>query len=393
MNDEKIKEKIAEKVKNMPKSGIRKFFDLVIGMENVISLGVGEPDFVTPWNIREAIVYSLEKGYTMYTSNKGLEELREEISRSIEKDYGIYYNPEDEIIVTVGVSEALDLATRAIINPNEKVIVIDPSYVAYKPCVELAHGKALVYSTNIENGFKVDVDELEKIVDENTKAMIINYPNNPTGVTYTKKELEEIADFAVEHDLIIISDEVYDKLTYDSKHVPIASLNGIRDRVIYLNGFSKAYAMTGLRIGYACANKHIAEAMLKIHQYTMLCAPITSQFAAIEALKNGKNAVKEMKEEYRRRRNYVYRRLREIGFEVVKPQGAFYVYPRIGINGEKFAEELLKKKRVAVVPGNAFGSSYRDFIRISFASSIKELKEAFDRIEEFINEIKIEKTI
>jgi aminotransferase len=377
---------VSDRVKKIPKSGIRKFFELTIGMDDVISLGVGEPDFVTPWHIREACMYSLERGYTMYTSNYGLLELREEISDYITKNYGLTYSPDDEILVTAGVSEGFDLALRAIVNPGDEVIIPEPCYVSYRPCTMLAGGKPVTISTNVENDFKLMPEEVEKSVTKKTKAIILSYPNNPTGAVMTKKELESIADVAIEHDLLVISDEVYDRLTYDGKHTCFASLNGMRDRTIYLNGLSKSHAMTGWRLGYAACNPEIIEGMLKIHQYAALCAPITAQMAGIEALKKGEAALKEMATEYNHRRRVIVKRLNEIGLTCFEPKGAFYAFPMVestGLSSEEFSTNLLKEEKVAVVPGNAFGEAGRGFIRCAYAASMEDIDEAMVRIGRF----------
>ena len=379
--------RISKKVQDLAPSGIRKFFDLVLGMDDVISLGVGEPDFVTPWKIRESAIFSLEEGYTTYTSNKGLYKLRLYISRHLKQRFGLDYDPDEEILITVGVSEGLDLAARAIINPGDEVIIAQPSYVSYGPVVSLAGGRP-VYIDTKSTGFKLKPRDLDKRCSKKTKAILINYPSNPTGISYTKKELRQLSKVILKHNLIVLSDEVYGDLTYDFRHTPIATLGSkIKERVIYLNGFSKGYAMTGLRIGFVCGNRELVSAMTKIHQYTMLCAPITSQMAACEALYSGSKAVEEMKREYHRRRDYVLERLKEIGFDCIKPQGAFYVFPSIkksGLSCLEFANKLLKQKKVAVVPGTAFGDNYKDHIRISYASSLDQLKQAFERIELFI---------
>lgn len=380
-------EKVSSKVRSIPPSGIRKFFDLVMGMEDVISLGVGEPDFVTPWHIREACMYALEKGYTMYTSNYGMLELREEIAKHIKKEYRVDYDPEKEILVTVGVSEGFDLSVRAIMEAGDEVVVPEPSYVSYKPCTFLAGGRPIPLATKVEDSFKVKPEELEDAVTDKTKAIVLNYPNNPTGATMSKKELEGIARVAEDNDLVVISDEVYDKLTYDGKHTCFASLDGMRDRTILLNGFSKAYAMTGWRIGYACGNYEIIEGLMKIHQYSMLCAPITGQMAAIEALRHGEKEMREMVREYDRRRKVIVKRLNDMGLACFEPRGAFYAFPSIastGLSSEEFVAELLKKIGVAVVPGNAFGDSGEGFVRCSYAASLGEINGAMDRIEKFI---------
>lgn len=380
--------RLASRVKKVPPSGIRKFFDIVEQMEDVISLGVGEPDFVTPWHIREACIYAIEQGYTMYTSNYGLLELREEISEYIKRNFKVEYNPENEILVTVGVSEGLDLGIRALVDIGDEVIIHEPSYVAYKPCVIFSEGKVMTLETKPEEEFRITPEELEKKITPKTKILIMNYPNNPTGATMEKKHLEEIADVVVEHDLFVISDEIYAKLTYNGKHVSFASLNGMKERTLLLNGFSKAFAMTGFRIGYACANKELIEAMMKIHQYSMLCASIASQKAAIEALKHGEKEVKSMVEQYNQRRRFIVKRLNEIGLECFEPKGAFYAFPSIKItklSSEEFSERLLKEEKVAVVPGNAFGKCGEGFIRCSYANSIENIDEALQRIERFVN--------
>ncbi|MDI6860256.1 MAG: aminotransferase class I/II-fold pyridoxal phosphate-dependent enzyme, partial [Methanocellales archaeon] len=363
---------IADRVKYIPPSGIRKYFEMVIGMDDVISLGVGEPDFVTPWPIREACIYALEKGYTSYTSNWGLLELRNEISRCIASDYAIQYSPEDQILVTTGVSEALDLAIRATINPGDEVIIVEPCYVSYKPCVIFAGGKPIVVATNMSNDFKVTPEQIEEKITKKTKAVMLSYPNNPTGAIMGKKDLEGIADVVVERDLLVISDEVYDKLTYDGTHTCFSSLNGMYDKTILLNGFSKAYAMTGWRLGYAASTPEIIAAMLKVHQYTMLCAPITAQTAAIEALRNGRDEMLAMVREYDRRRRLIVKGLNELGLDCFEPKGAFYAFPCIkgtGMSSEAFAETLLKEQKVAVVPGDVFGASGEGFVRCSYAVS------------------------
>jgi aminotransferase len=382
-----MKEIISKKVQDLAPSGIRVFFDLVLGMKDVISLGVGEPDFVTPWKIRESGIYSIEQGYTSYTSNKGLYKLRLYISRHLKNKWGLDYNPDDEILITVGVSEGLDLVARSIINPGDEVIIPKPSYVSYGPVVSLAGGNP-VYIDTKKTGFKLKARDLDKKCTKKTKALLINYPVNPTGISYSKKELQDLCKVILKHNLLVISDEVYDELTYDFKHTPIATLSSkLKDRVIYLNGFSKAFAMTGWRVGFACGDKDIIAAMTKVHQYTMLCAPITSQMAACEALHSSLGSIDEMRKEYHRRRDFVLERLGEIGFDCPKPSGAFYVFPSIkktGLSCLEFANRLLKKEKVAVVPGTAFGEEYHEHIRISYASSLDHLKQAFQRIESFI---------
>ncbi len=371
-----LSRKVNEKVANLKPSGIRRFFDLIIGREDVISLGVGEPDFPVPWKIREEMIYSLEKGITSYTSNQGLPELRNSIAEYYEK-FGFKPDP-DNIIVTTGVSEGIDIALRAIINPGDKVIIPEPCYVSYEPLSILAGAEVVKIPTVPD--FKPKYEDLVKV--GKAKAIIINYPNNPTGVSYSRKDLEEIADAAVELNAIIISDEIYAELSYTFKHTSIASLNGMEDKVVVLNGFSKSFAMTGLRVGYAIAPNEIFEAMLKIHQYCMLCAPVTAQIGAIEALRNGEADLERMRAEYLRRRNYFVRRLREV-FDVRMPDGAFYVFPKINANSEEFAEKLLFEKSVAVVPGSAFGECGEGYIRCAYAISMDKLKEAADRIVDF----------
>jgi aminotransferase len=380
-------DRISPKVKAIPPSGIRRFFDIVAETKGVVSLGVGEPDFVTPWHIRESCVYGLQKGYTAYTSNAGLLELREEIVRHISAKYDVCYDPRQEALITVGVSEALDLAMRAIISPGDEVLVPEPCYVSYKACVSLAGGTPVTVSTTLENEFRITVSQLEECVTPRTKALLIGYPNNPTGAVLSREQLAAIARFAEKHDLIVISDEIYGDLTYQGQHTCFASLPGMRDRTILLNGFSKAYAMTGWRIGYALANPAFIAAMTKIHQYTMLCAPITAQVAAIEALKYGQPDVASMVTEYNQRRRLMIDGFHRIGLPCFEPQGAFYIFPSIrdtGLSCLAFAEELLKAEKVALVPGDAFGESGAGFVRCSYASSTANLIEAVERIGRFV---------
>jgi len=382
-----MKNIISKKVENMQPSGIRAFFDLVLGMKDVISLGVGEPDFVTPWQIREAGIYSLEEGFTSYTSNKGLYKLRLSISRYLKNRYGLDYCPDEEILITVGVSEGFDLSLRAIINPQDKILIPSPSYVSYGPLTELAGGIP-IYIDIKEQGFKLTPKILEKSIDKRTKAIILNYPANPTGISYSKKELSEINRLLLKHKIICISDEIYGDLTYDFEHTPFATLTNAKNNTVYLNGFSKSYAMTGWRVGFVCGSKEIVAAMTKIHQYTIMCVSITSQMAACEALQSGRKSVEEMKREYKRRREFVVDRLNNLGLECRKPDGAFYVFPSIKKTGFKsldFAQKLLKEEKVAVVPGTAFGREFDDYIRISYASSLDNLKEALTRIENFLS--------
>ncbi len=387
-----MKMKLSNRVKAVPPSGIRKFFEMTLGMEDVISLGVGEPDFVTPWHVREACVYSLEKGHTMYTSNYGLIDLRKEISNKTKGTYKIDYDPESEILVTVGVSEGFDLALRAVVDPGDGVLIPEPSYVSYKPCTIFAGGEPVVVPTNVENDFKPNAAEIEEKTTDRTKVLVLSYPNNPTGTVLKKKELEEIADVVVEHGLTVISDEIYDRLTYEGRHTCFSALNGMRDHTIYLNGFSKAYAMTGWRIGYACGNPEVVEAMMKIHQYSMLCAPITGQMAAIEALKNGEKEVRKMTDEYDQRRKLIVKRLNETGLACFEPKGAFYAFPSVestGLTSEEFSEGLLKEENVAVVPGSVFGDSGEGFVRCAYAASLEDIEEAMTRISRFVSKIDV----
>jgi len=378
--------KISKKVQQIPPSGIREFFELVIGMKDVISLGVGEPDFVTPWNICESAIFSIEKGFTSYTSNKGLYELRAQISRFLKNKHNLSYDPEQEILITTGVSEGLDLVMRGLLNPGDKVLIPLPSYVSYYPVTFLAGARPVFIDTK-KTGFKLTPSLVRNNISKGVRAIILNYPANPTGVSYSRKELSELSKVFIRNNLVVISDEIYDELTYDFSHTPISTLKGMKERTVYLNGFSKAYAMTGWRVGYACGPKEIIGAMTKIHQYTMLCTPIMGQIGAIEALRGSSRYVAEMKQEYRRRREFIWDRLNEMGLECAKPEGAFYVFPSIkntGMDCMRFAKELLNKEKVAVVPGTAFGLREKDHIRISYASNMSDLKEAASRIENFL---------
>lgn len=381
---------ICRKVKDMAPSGIRIFFDLVLGMKDVISLGVGEPDFVSPWPVREAAIFSLEQGFTSYTSNKGLYKLRLGLSRFIKSRWGLEYSPDEEMLITVGVSEGLDLACRALLEPGDKVLIPQPGYVSYGPVVDLAGGVPVFIDTR-SNGFKLTPKILEKYIDRRTKAIIFNYPANPTGVSYTRPELLALSRVLLKHKIICITDECYADLTYDFEHTPFASLPGMRDMTVFLNGFSKSFAMTGWRLGYACGNREIIGAMTKIHQYTMLCAPITSQMAACEALHSCKGSVDSMRREYRRRREMFCDGLEKLGLEFKKPEGAFYVFASVkkcsGLEGMDFAKRLLQQQKVAVVPGTAFGD-LKDHIRMSYASSYDNLKEALKRMEAFIGSLR-----
>lgn len=380
-----------KKVTEIKPSGIRKFFDIASEIQGAISLGVGEPDFPTPWNVREEGIYALEHSRTHYTANAGLLELRKEISLMLNRHYNLDYNPKNEILVTVGGSEAIDIALRSIIEPEDEVIVPTPCYVSYEPCVVLAGGIVKTIELKNENAFKLTKEELQNAITPKSKAIILNYPNNPTGAIMNKEDLEEIASVIIENDLFVISDEIYSALTYTSKHISIASLEGMKDRCLVINGFSKAYSMTGWRLGYACGPKDILSQMLKIHQFTIMCAPTNSQFAGVEALKNCDEEVKNMKESYNERRRYVLYRFKEMGLPCFTPEGAFYFFPEIkkfGLSSEDFALRLLNEKKVVVVPGTAFGDSGEGYLRISYAYSIEALKEALDRLEDFIMNLK-----
>ncbi|MGC8784975.1 MAG: aminotransferase class I/II-fold pyridoxal phosphate-dependent enzyme [Armatimonadota bacterium] len=380
---------LSHAVASVPPSGIRRFFDVAAQLEDCISLGVGEPDFVTPWHIREAAIWAIEKGFTTYTSNYGLFTLRQRIAAHLKARYGVDYSPENEILVTVGVSEALDLAMRALLNPGDEVIFFEPSYVSYAPCVLFASGKPVPVPTDYRQGFQPDVHRLRQAITPRTKAILLCYPNNPTGAVASRAALEEVVRIAVEHDLYLITDEIYDRLVYDTEHTCVASLPGAAERTILLGGFSKSYAMTGWRIGYACAPAPIIEMMMKVHQYTMLCAPIAAQKAAEEAIEHGESEVERMRREYDRRRRLIVERLNDIGLECVPPQGAFYVFPSIrctGLCSEEFTEQLLWEERVAVVPGNVFGNSGEGHVRLSYATSLPKIEEALHRIERFVNQ-------
>ncbi|TLS38755.1 aminotransferase [Pseudalkalibacillus caeni] len=381
---------LSEKVEQLEPSGIRRFFDLASSMENVISLGVGEPDFVTPWSFIEASYHSLEQGYTAYTANAGMIELRHSISQYLEESYNVTYDPENEIIVTVGASQAIDLALRAIVNPGEEVIVVDPSFVSYAPAVSLNGGVPIKIQTTAEFDFKLQPEQIEQAITPRTKAIILCSPNNPTGTVLEGEELNQIASVIEKHDLIVLSDEIYAELTYEEEYTSFASVEKMEERTILISGFSKAFAMTGWRLGFAAGPPGIMEAMLKIHQYTMMCAPTMAQFAALEALKNGKKNVNDMKKSYEQRRNYVVNALNEMGLTCSLPGGAFYVFPsikRTGLSSGAFAEQLLQQERVAVVPGDVFGESGEGHIRCSYATSIKQLEEAMLRINRFVESI------
>ncbi len=382
---------ISHRARQISPSGIRKFFDLLASMEGVISLGVGEPDYTTPWHIRESAIYSIEKGFTMYTSNLGMPELRLALSRYLKDSYNLDYDPDSELLITVGVSEALDLAMRAIINPGDEVIMPDPCYVSYNACVILAEGTPVMVPTSEESGFEISASDIEARVTDKTKAILLGYPANPTGAVMPRDKLEKIAQLARRHSLMAVSDEIYARLVYGVEHTCLATLPEMRDRTILLGGFSKSYAMTGWRIGYAAANKEIISAMTKIHQYTIMCAPTMGQVAAIEALKAGENSVAEMVEDYNRRRLVIVKGLCNIGLSCFEPKGAFYAFPSIkssGMTSEEFAEKLLVEEKVAVVPGSAFGKCGEGYIRCCYATSLEDIEEALDRIKRFVNKHK-----
>ncbi len=384
--------KIARNVAAIPRSGIRDFFELVQGREGVISLGVGEPDFTTPWHIREAAIYSLEKGQTTYTSNLGLLALRKSIARYVSGFFHVDYDPASEVLVTVGVSEAIDIALRALLNPGDEVVYHEPCYVSYSPSIVLAHGVAVAVETTKEEEFSLKPGRLAAAITPKTRVLMLNFPTNPTGAVASREDLEGIAKLAVEHDLIVMTDEIYSELRYDNEpHVSIAALPGMKERTILLHGFSKAFAMTGFRLGYACAPKPIIEAMMKIHQYSMLCAPIMSQNAAIEALENGAPAVAEMRESYHQRRDYVVKRLNEIGLDCHTPGGAFYVFPDVrgtGLTSKEFAMQLLEAEGVAAVPGSAFGPSGEGFLRCCYATAFDDLRLAMEKMGRFVAGLK-----
>lgn len=384
---------LSKTITTIQPSGIRKFFDIVSEMEDAISLGVGEPDFDTPWHIRDEGIYSLEKGKTFYTSNAGLKELKIEISKFLKRKYDLNYDYNAEMFVTVGGSEAIDMALRAMLDPGDEVIIPQPSYVSYVPCTVLANGTPVPLELKAENEFRLTADELRAAITPKSKILIMPFPNNPTGAIMERKDLEAIVDVIIENDLFVLSDEIYSELTYleNEGHVSIASLPGMKERTILINGFSKSHAMTGWRLGYACGPKEIISQMLKIHQFAIMCAPTTSQYAAVEALKNGDDDVAMMREQYNQRRRYLLHRFKEMGLECFEPFGAFYVFPCIkefGMTSDEFATELLKSKKVAVVPGTAFGDSGEGFVRISYAYSIDNLRVALGRIEEFITELR-----
>lgn len=384
---------LADRVVEIKPSGIRKFFDIVNEMEDAISLGVGEPDFDTPWHIRDEGIYSLEKGRTFYTSNAGLMPLREEICRYIERKHKVTYHPAKETLVTVGGSEAIDIGLRAMLNPGEEVLIPQPSYVSYEPCTVLAGGVPVIIELKAENEFRLTAQELEEAITDKTKVLILPFPNNPTGAIMERKDLEAIAEVIEKYDIFVISDEIYSELTYTDRHVSIVELPGMRERTILINGFSKAFAMTGWRLGYACGPENIIEQMTKIHQFAIMCAPTTSQYAAVEALKNGEDDVKEMRTAYNQRRRYLMHAFKEMGLSCFEPFGAFYVFPCIkefGMTSEAFAERFLQEEKVAVVPGTAFGDCGEGFLRISYAYSLENLKVAIGRLADFVERLRKE---
>lgn len=385
---------LSKKIVQVKPSGIRKFFDLVSEMDDVISLGVGEPDFDTPWHIRDEGIYSLEKGKTFYTSNSGLKELKSEIAKYIKRTQNVDYDPAHEIMVTVGGSEAIDVALRAMIDDGDEVLIPQPSYVSYEPCAFLAGAKPVIINLKAENEFKLTAKEIEDACTDKTKILILPFPNNPTGSIMEKEKLEKIAKVIIEKDLYVLSDEIYAELTYKGKHVSITTIEGMKERTILINGFSKSYAMTGWRLGYACAPQKILEQMLKIHQYAIMCAPTTSQYAAVEALKNGDKDVEEMRRSYNHRRRFLMNAFREMGLECFEPFGAFYVFPCIkefGMTSEEFATKFLMEEKVATVPGTAFGDSGEGFLRISYAYSLETLKTAMQKLNKFITKLRNEK--
>ncbi|MFN0069053.1 MAG: aminotransferase class I/II-fold pyridoxal phosphate-dependent enzyme [Limisphaerales bacterium] len=382
---------VAANVRAIPRSGIREFFDIVASQKDVISLGVGEPDFVTPWHIREAAIYALEQGRTSYTSNLGMPKLRESIAAHLAEKFHVRYDPDREILIAVGVSEAMDLAFRAILDPGDEVIYHEPCYVSYAPGIALAHGVPVAVSCRAEDGFSVRAAAIAAAITAKTKALVLNFPTNPTGGTMTRPELEAIAALAIRHDLLVITDEIYSELTFEGEHVSIAALPGMRERTIFLHGFSKAYAMTGFRIGYACAPVDLTEAMMRIHQYSMLCASIISQEAALEAILHGEADTIEMREQYKVRRNFIVNAFNGVGLKCHLPRGSFYAFPSIagtGLTSREFAVRLLQEEKVACVPGGAFGPSGEGFLRCCFATSLPQIEEACERIGRFVKRVR-----
>lgn len=385
---------LSKKVTEIKPSGIRKFFDLVSEMKDAISLGVGEPDFETPWHIRDEGIYAFERGRTFYTANAGLKDLRTEINNYLQRRQGLSYNPDNEIVVTVGGSEAIDIALRAMLNTGDEVIIPQPSYVSYEPCTVLADGVPVIINLKAENEFRLTAEELEKVITDKTKILILPFPNNPTGSIMEKEDLESIAKVIIKHDIFVISDEIYSELSYKNKHISIASIDGMKERTILINGFSKSYAMTGWRLGYACGNKDIIAQMTKIHQYAIMCAPTISQYAAVDALKNGDEDVEKMKKSYNQRRRFLMNAFKEMDLECFEPFGAFYVFPCIkefGMTSEEFATRFLEEEKVAAIPGTAFGDSGEGYLRISYAYSLEKLKIAMDRLKNFVTRLRTEK--
>ena len=384
---------LSDTIVQIKPSGIRKFFDIVSEMKDAISLGVGEPDFETPWHIRDEGIYSLEKGRTFYTSNAGLKELKIEICNYLKRRYDLSYHYENEVLVTVGGSEAIDIAMRAMVNPGDEVLIPQPSYVSYEPCALLTGAKPVIINLKHENQFRLTAQELEEAITEKTKLLVLPFPNNPTGAIMERKDLEEIAEVIKKHDIFVISDEIYSELCYTDQHVSIANIEGLQERTILINGFSKSYAMTGWRLGYACGPKEIIEQMTKIHQFCIMCAPTTSQYAAVEALKNGDEDVQNMREAYNQRRRYLVHAFKEMGLECFEPFGAFYMFPCIkefGMTSDEFATRFLMEEKVAVVPGTAFGDCGEGFIRISYAYSLDNLKLAIGRLQHFVEKLRAE---
>lgn len=385
---------LSKKVTEIKPSGIRKFFDLVSEMKDAISLGVGEPDFETPWHIRDEGIYAFERGRTFYTANAGLKDLRIEINNYLQRRQGLSYNPDNEIVVTVGGSEAIDIALRAMLNAGDEVIIPQPSYVSYEPCTVLADGVPVIINLKAENEFRLTAEELENAITDKTKVLILPFPNNPTGSIMEKEDLESIAKVIIKHDIFVISDEIYSELSYKNKHISIASIDRMKERTILINGFSKSYAMTGWRLGYACGNKDIIAQMTKIHQYAIMCAPTISQYAAVDALKNGDEDVEKMKKSYNQRRRFLMNAFKEMDLECFEPFGAFYVFPCIkefGMTSEEFATRFLEEEKVAAIPGTAFGDSGEGYLRISYAYSLEKLKIAMDRLKNFVTRLRTEK--
>ncbi len=386
-----MRDPLSNTIKGIKPSGIRKFFDIASEMKDVISLGVGEPDFDTPWHIRDEGIYSLERGRTFYTSNTGLKELRTEINNYLTRRIGVSYDPDKEIMVTVGGSEGIDIAMRAMLDPGDEVLIPQPSYVSYEPCCVLAGGKPVIINLKEENEFRLTAAELEEAITDKTKLLVLPFPNNPTGAIMERSDLEAIAAVIEKHDLYVISDEIYSELSYKGDHVSITQLPGMRDRTVLINGFSKAYAMTGWRLGYACAPEIILKQMLKIHQFAIMCAPTTSQYAAVEALKNGDEDVAQMRDAYNQRRRFLMESFKEMGLQCFEPYGAFYVFPCIkefGLSSDDFAMRFVKEEHVAVVPGTAFGDCGEGYLRISYAYSIEALKAALERMEKFLKKLR-----